>query len=175
MCIRDRDISWKRINHPSEALQIGESVQVKVIKFNDETQRISLGIKQCIDNPWEEFKSNNKVGETIEGEIRNITEFGLFIGLSEDIDGLVHLSDLSWDGNGDELIKTYSKGTSVKTKILDIDIEKERISLGIKQLTEDIAETIGNEALEGSAGIFRFNGFRSGTPSKVIFHDILSN
>ena len=226
------DISWKRINHPSEALQIGESVQVKVIKFNDETQRISLGIKQltedpwlkvferfpigskmtgivtnitdygsfveledgieglvhvsemswtkknvhpgkivstsekievmvleidvqkrrislgikqCIDNPWEKFKSGNKIGDIIEGEIRNITEFGLFVALSEDIDGLVHLSDISWDGNGDELIKNYAKGSDVKAKILDIDIEKERISLGIKQLTEDVTSTeLGN-------------------------------
>lgn len=226
------DISWKRINHPSEALQIGESVQVKVIKFNEETQRISLGIKQltedpwlkvferfpigskmtgivtnitdygsfveledgieglvhvtemswtkknvhpgkivstsekvevmvleidvqkrrislgikqCIDNPWEKYKSENKIGATIEGEIRNITEFGLFVGLSEDIDGLVHLSDISWDGNGDEIIKDFSKGTSVKAKILDIDVEKERVSLGIKQLTEDVTSTeLGN-------------------------------
>ena len=226
------DISWKRINHPSEALQIGESVQVKVIKFNDETQRISLGIKQltedpwlkvferfpigskmsgvvtnitdygsfveledgieglvhvsemswtkknvhpgkivstsekvevmileidvqkrrislgikqCIDNPWEKYKGDNKIGDTIEGEIRNITEFGLFVALSEDIDGLVHLSDISWDGNGDELIKDYTKGTNIKAKILDIDIEKERISLGIKQLTEDLTSTeLGN-------------------------------
>ena len=226
------DISWKRINHPSEALQIGESVQVKVIKFNEETQRISLGIKQltedpwlkvferfpigskmtgivtnitdygsfveledgieglvhvtemswtkknvhpgkivstsekvevmvleidvqkrrislgikqCIDNPWEKYKSENKIGANIEGEIRNITEFGLFVGLSEDIDGLVHLSDISWDGNGDEIIKDFSKGTSVKAKILDIDVEKERVSLGIKQLTEDVTSTeLGN-------------------------------
>ena len=226
------DISWKRINHPSEALQIGESVKVKVIKFNDETQRISLGIKQltedpwlkvferfpigskmsgivtnitdygsfveledgieglvhvtemswtkknvhpgkivstsetvevmvleidvqkrrislgikqCIDNPWEKYKSENKIGDTIEGEIRNITEFGLFVGLTEDIDGLVHLSDISWDGNGDEIIKDFSKGASVKAKILDIDVEKERVSLGIKQLTEDVTSTeLGN-------------------------------
>jgi len=226
------DISWKRVNHPSEALQIGESVQVKVIKFNDETQRISLGIKQltedpwlkvferfpigskmtgivtnitdygsfveledgieglvhvsemswtkknvhpgkivstsekievmvleidvqkrrislgikqCVDNPWEKYKSENKIGDIIEGEIRNITEFGLFVALSEDIDGLVHLSDISWDGNGDELIKNYAKGSNVKAKILDIDIEKERISLGIKQLTEDVTSTeLGN-------------------------------
>ena len=231
------DISWKRINHPSEALQIGESVQVKVIKFNDETQRISLGIKQltedpwllvfdrfpigskmtgivtnitdygsfveledgieglvhvsemswtkknvhpgkivstsekvevmvleidvqkrrislgikqCKNNPWEEFQNNNKSGEIIEGEIRNITEFGLFIGLTDDIDGLVHLSDLSWDGNGDELIKTYSKGTSIKAKILDIDIEKERISLGIKQLTEDLTSAEIDNIRKGS-------------------------
>ena len=231
------DISWKRINHPSEALQVGESVQVKVIKFNDETQRISLGIKQltedpwlkvferfpvgtkmsgivtnitdygsfveledgieglvhvsemswtkknvhpgkivstsekvevmvleidvqkrrislgikqCVENPWEKYKNANKVGDIIEGEIRNITEFGLFIALTEDIDGLVHLSDISWDGNGDELIKNYVKGSTTQTKILDIDVEKERISLGIKQLTEDIAATEIDNIRKGS-------------------------
>ena len=219
------DISWKRINHPSEALHVGESVQVKVIKFNDETQRISLGIKQltedpwlkvferfpvgakmsgvvtnitdygsfveledgieglvhvsemswtkknvhpgkivstseklevmvleidvpkrrislgikqCVENPWEKYKNSNKIGDIIEGEIRNITEFGLFIALTEDLDGLVHLSDISWDGNGDELIKNYIKGSLAQAKILDIDVEKERISLGIKQLKEDV-------------------------------------
>ena len=231
------DISWKRINHPSEALQMGESVQVKVIKFNDETQRISLGIKQltedpwlkvidrfpvgskmtgvvtnitdygsfveledgieglvhvsemswtkknvhpgkivstsekvevivleidvskrrislgikqCIENPWKSYKDNNKTGSTIEGEIRNITEFGLFIGLSDDIDGLVHLSDLSWDGNGDELIKGFTKGDTVKAKILDIDVDKERISLGIKQLTEDLGSAEIDNIRKGS-------------------------
>ena len=231
------DISWKRINHPSEALQVGESVQVKVIKFNDETQRISLGIKQltedpwlkvferfpvgakmsgvvtnitdygsfveledgieglvhvsemswtkknvhpgkivstsekvevmvleidvqkrrislgikqCVENPWEKYKNTNKVGDIIKGEIRNITEFGLFIALTEDIDGLVHLSDISWDGNGDELIKNYVKGSSTEAKILDIDIEKERISLGIKQLTEDVAATEIDNIRKGS-------------------------
>ena len=231
------DISWKRINHPSEALQVGESVQVKVTKFNDETQRISLGIKQltedpwlkvfdrfpvgtkmsgivtnitdygsfveledgieglvhvsemswtkknvhpgkivstsekvevmvleidvqkrrislgikqCIDNPWQKYKDSNKVGETIEGEIRNITEFGLFIALTDEIDGLVHLSDLSWDGNGDELIKNYVKGSSTQAKILDIDVEKERISLGIKQLTEDVTATEIDNIRKGS-------------------------
>ena len=82
----------------------------------------------------------NKIGDIIEGEIRNITEFGLFIALNEDIDGLVHLSDISWDGNGDELIKNYVRGSSAQAKILDIDVEKERISLGIKQLTEDVTE-----------------------------------
>ena len=231
------DISWKRINHPSEALQMGEAVQVKVIKFNDETQRISLGIKQltedpwlkvidrfpvgskmtgvvtnitdygsfveledgieglvhvsemswtkknvhpgkivstsekvevivleidvskrrislgikqCIENPWKSYKDSNKIGSTIEGEIRNITEFGLFIGLSDDIDGLVHLSDLSWDGNGDELIKGFNKGDTVKAKILDIDVDKERISLGIKQLTEDLASSEIDNIRKGS-------------------------
>ncbi|GBQ50747.1 30S ribosomal protein S1 [Acetobacter ghanensis] len=220
------DIAWKRINHPSEALQIGQPVRVQVIRFNPETQRISLGMKQLeadpwenvalkyppgarftgrvtnitdygafvelepgveglvhvsemswtkknvhpgkivatsqevdvmvldVDsskrrislglkqvqrNPWEQFAEEHKVGSTVEGEIRNITEFGLFIGLSADIDGMVHMSDLSWDEPGEEAMKHYEKGQVVKAKVLDVDVEKERISLGIKQLQEDPA------------------------------------
>jgi small subunit ribosomal protein S1 len=220
------DIAWKRINHPSEALQIGQPVRVQVIRFNPETQRISLGMKQLeadpwenvalkyppgarftgrvtnitdygafvelepgveglvhvsemswtkknvhpgkivatsqevdvmvldVDsskrrislglkqvqrNPWEQFAEEHKVGSTVEGEIRNITEFGLFIGLSADIDGMVHMSDLSWDEAGEEAMKNYEKGQVVKAKVLDVDVEKERISLGIKQLQEDPA------------------------------------
>ncbi len=220
------DIAWKRINHPSEALQIGQPVRVQVIRFNPETQRISLGMKQLeadpwenvalkyppgarftgrvtnitdygafvelepgveglvhvsemswtkknvhpgkivatsqevdvmvldVDsakrrislglkqvqrNPWEQFAEEHKVGSTVEGEIRNITEFGLFIGLSADIDGMVHMSDLSWDEAGEEAMKHYEKGQVVKAKVLDVDVEKERISLGIKQLQEDPA------------------------------------
>ena len=218
------DIAWKRINHPSEALHIGQSVRVQVIRFNSETQRISLGIKQLdadpwegveakyplgaklsgrvtnitdygafveleagveglvhvsemswtkknvhpgkivstsqevdvvvldvdsskrrislglkqtMANPWEGFQERFPVGAIVEGEIRNITEFGLFVGLSGDIDGMVHLSDLDWEKPGDEAITTFKKGDVVKAKVLDVDIEKERISLGIKQLTED--------------------------------------
>ena len=218
------DIAWKRINHPSEALHIGQSVRVQVIRFNSETQRISLGIKQLdadpwegveakypvgvklsgrvtnitdygafvelepgveglvhvsemswtkknvhpgkivstsqevdvvvldVDpqkrrislglkqtqaNPWEGFIERFPVGSIVEGEIRNITEFGLFIGLSGEIDGMVHLSDLDWEKAGDEAIAEYKKGDVVKAKVLDVDIEKERISLGIKQLGED--------------------------------------
>ena len=218
------DIAWKRINHPSEALHIGQSVRVQVIRFNSETQRISLGIKQLdadpwegveakyplgaklsgrvtnitdygafveleagveglvhvsemswtkknvhpgkivstsqevdvvvldvdsskrrislglkqtMANPWEGFQERFPVGAIVEGEIRNITEFGLFIGLSGDIDGMVHLSDLDWEKSGDEAIAAYKKGDVVKAKVLDVDIEKERISLGIKQLSED--------------------------------------
>nr|WP_294915281.1 30S ribosomal protein S1 [uncultured Neokomagataea sp.] len=220
------DIAWKRINHPSEALQIGQPVRVQVIRFNSDTQRISLGMKQLeadpwenvavkypasarytgrvtnitdygafvelepgveglvhvsemswtkknvhpgkivatsqevdvmvldVDsskrrislglkqvqrNPWEQFQEENKVGSVIEGEIRNITEFGLFIGLSADIDGMVHMSDLSWDEAGEAAMANYEKGQVVKAKVLDVDAEKERISLGIKQLQEDPA------------------------------------
>ena len=121
-----------------------------VLEIDVQKRRISLGIKQCIDNPWEKYKNSTKVGDEIEGEIRNITEFGLFIALTEDIDGLVHLSDLSWDGNGDELIKDFVKGSSVKAKVLDIDVEKERVSLGIKQLTEDVAATEIDNIRKGS-------------------------
>ena len=218
------DIAWQRISHPSEALQIGETVEVQVIRFNPETQRISLGmkqlqsdpwesvegkfpigsklegrvtnitdygafveleagveglvhvsemswtkknvhpgkivstsqqvevmvldvdlgkrrislgLKQCSGNPWEEYSAANQAGTEIEGEIRNITEFGLFVGLTEEIDGLVHLSDISWEATGEAALEGFNKGDMVKAKILDVDIDKERISLGIKQLTGD--------------------------------------
>ena len=218
------DIAWKRINHPSEALQVGQTVDVQVIRFNPETQRISLGmkqllsdpwenatekfavgvkmegrvtnitdygafveldegveglvhvsemswtkknvhpgkivstsqqievmvldvdlvkrrislgLKQCMANPWEAFRETHEVGTIIEGEVRNITEFGIFVGLSEEIDGLVHLSDISWETSGEAAMEGFEKGTKIQAKILEIDLEKERISLGIKQLTED--------------------------------------
>ena len=220
------DIAWRRINHPSEALQIGQAVRVQVIRFNSETQRISLGMKQLeadpweevtakyppgakytgrvtnitdygafvelepgveglvhvsemswtkknvhpgkivstsqevdvmvldVDsskrrislglkqvqrNPWDQFLEEHPVGSTVEGEIRNITEFGLFIGISADIDGMVHMSDLSWDEPGELAIAKYEKGQMVQAKVLDIDAEKERISLGVKQLQDDPA------------------------------------
>jgi small subunit ribosomal protein S1 len=226
------DIAWRRINHPSEALQIGETVEVQVIRFNPETQRISLGmkqlaadpwegveakypvgtkfkgrvtnitdygafvelesgieglvhvsemswtkknvhpgkivstsqeveamvldvdpqkrrislgLKQCLGNPWENFAAQHPAGTHVEGEIKNITEFGLFIGLSGEIDGMVHLSDLDWNRAGEEAIADYKKGDVVKAKVLDVDIEKERISLGIKQLADDpFASGIGD-------------------------------
>ncbi|MGE3769424.1 MAG: 30S ribosomal protein S1 [Bdellovibrionales bacterium] len=218
------DISWKRINHPAEALKVGEQVTVQVIKFNTETQRISLGmkqlesdpweaaankysvgqklkgtvtniadygafieleagieglvhvsemswtkknvhpgkiistsqevdvmvldvdmtkrrislgLKQCTENPWAKFADSHKAGDTLEGEIKNITEFGLFVGLPGDIDGMIHMSDLSWDDDGEEAIKQYTKGQNVTFKILEIDTDKERVALGIKQLTKD--------------------------------------
>jgi small subunit ribosomal protein S1 len=223
------DIAWRRINHPSEALQIGQQVKVQVIRFNPETQRISLGMKQLeadpwegvaakypvgakytgrvtnitdygafvelepgveglvhvsemswtkknvhpgkivatsqevdvmvldVDaskrrislglkqvqrNPWEQFVDEHPIGTEVEGEIRNITEFGLFIGLSADIDGMIHMSDLSWDEPGELAMAKYEKGQVVKAKVLDVDVEKERISLGIKQLKDDPAASV---------------------------------
>jgi small subunit ribosomal protein S1 len=223
------DIAWRRINHPSEALQIGQQVKVQVIRFNPETQRISLGMKQLeadpwegvaakyppgakftgrvtnitdygafvelepgveglvhvsemswtkknvhpgkivstsqevevmvldVDaakrrislglkqvqrNPWEQFLDEHPVGSVVEGEIRNITEFGLFVGLSPDIDGMVHMSDLSWDEPGELAMARYEKGQVVRAKVLDVDVEKERISLGVKQLRDDPAANV---------------------------------
>ena len=110
-----------------------------VLDVDSGKRRISLGLKQVQRNPWEQFADEHPVGSTVEGEIRNITEFGLFIGLSADIDGMVHMSDLSWNEAGELAIASYEKGQVVKAKVLDVDVEKERISLGVKQLEEDPA------------------------------------
>jgi small subunit ribosomal protein S1 len=240
------DISWRRINHPSEALQVGQTVQVQVVRFNPETQRISLGmkqleadpwddvelkypvsarftgrvtnitdygafvelepgieglvhvsemswtkknvhpgkivstsqevdvmvldvdptkrrislgLKQTQENPWDEFSTRFPQGTEIDGEVRNITEFGLFVGLPGDIDGMVHLSDISWEKSGEEALETFTKGDMVKVKILEVDTEKERISLGIKQLTDD--------PLAGSLGSVRKGDIVTSTVSEV--------
>ena len=132
------EMSWTKKNvHPNHLLSSSEKIEVMVLEIEEDKRRISLGIKQCLENPWEIFDKEFKVNQEIEGEIKNITDFGIFVGLKGDIDGLVHLSDISWDGNGDELIKEYKQGSVLKTKILDINVENEKISLGIKQLTED--------------------------------------
>ena len=240
------DISWRRINHPSEALQVGQTVQVQVVRFNPETQRISLGmkqleadpwddvelkypvtsrftgrvtnitdygafvelepgieglvhvsemswtkknvhpgkivstsqevdvmvldvdptkrrislgLKQTQENPWDEFSTRFPQGTEIDGEVRNITEFGLFVGLPGDIDGMVHLSDISWEKSGEEALEEFTKGDMVKVKILEVDTEKERISLGIKQLTDD--------PLAGSLGSVRKGDIVTSTVSEV--------
>ena len=132
------EMSWTKKNvHPGKIVSTSQEVDVMVLEVDSQKRRISLGLKQCHDNPWEAFASNHPAGGDIEGEIKNITEFGLFVGLSGDIDGMVHLSDLSWDMDGEEAVKEYEKGRTVKARILDVDVEKERISLGVKQLSED--------------------------------------
>ena len=230
------DISWRRINHPSEALQIGQSVEVQVVRFNAETQRISLGmkqletdpwegveakypvgakfsgrvtnitdygafvelepgieglvhvsemswtkknvhpgkivstsqevdvavldvdpnkrrislgLKQTMENPWDSFSANYQVGAEIDGDVRNITEFGLFVGLPGDIEGMVHISDLDWEKSGEEAIKEYTKGDAIKVKVLEVDTEKERISLGVKQLSDDPYEGAAGSVKKG--------------------------
>jgi len=134
------EMSWTKKNvHPNKIVTAGQEVNVQVLDIDMEKRRISLGIKQTQDNPWAAFASSNKVGTDIEGEIRNVTEFGLFVGLSGDIDGMVHLSDVSWEDQTEEALKAYKKGDMVKVRILDIDAIKERVALGLKQLTENKA------------------------------------
>jgi small subunit ribosomal protein S1 len=114
---------------------------VMVLDVDPQKRRISLGLKQCMANPWEAFVEKYPVGTELSGEVKNITEFGLFVGLPSDIDGMVHLSDLDWNKPGEEAIKSYNKGDTVKVRVLDVDVEKERISLGIKQLATDPFES----------------------------------
>lgn len=132
------EISWTKKNvQPSKVLSVSSVVDVMVLEIDREKRRISLGLKQCTPNPWKEFAETHAIGDVIEGEIKNITEFGIFVSLGNELDGMVHLSDIDWDKNPEEAVKDYQKGMVIKTKILEIDAEKERISLGIKQLKED--------------------------------------
>ena len=140
------EMSWTRKNvHPGKIVSTSQEVEVKVLEVDADKRRISLGIKQCTPNPWAAYIEEHPVGSVIEGKIKNITEFGLFVGLSDEIDGMIHLSDISWDKSGEEAVKDYTKGQEIQAKIIDVDVEKERISLGIKQLTEDTV----SGALEG--------------------------
>jgi len=132
------EMSWTKKNvHPGKIVSTSQEVEVMVLDVDPVKRRISLGLKQCLANPWEAFQEKYPVGTELEGEVKNITEFGLFVGLPGDIDGMVHLSDLDWQKTGEEAIKDYKKGDVVKVRVLDVDIEKERISLGIKQLAHD--------------------------------------
>ena len=132
------EMSWTRKNvHPGKIVSTSQEVEVKVLEVDADKRRISLGIKQCTPNPWAAYVEEHEVGSIIEGKIKNITEFGLFVGLNDEIDGMIHLSDISWDKPGEEAVKDYTKGQEIKAKIIDVDVEKERISLGIKQMTEN--------------------------------------
>jgi small subunit ribosomal protein S1 len=132
------EMSWTKKNvPPAKIVTSGQAVDVMVLEVDQEKRRISLGLKQCTPNPWTAFAANHQVGQEVEGAINNITEFGLFVGLSGEIDGMVHLSDISWTDASDEALKPYKKGDTVKVKILDIDATKERVALGVKQLSED--------------------------------------
>jgi small subunit ribosomal protein S1 len=145
------EISWVKKNvHPSKLVSVSQEVNVVVLDIDASKHRISLGMKQCEDNPWASYASKVNAGDIIEGEIRNITDFGLFVGLEGDIDGLIHHSDLSWSESGDVAIKNYKKGERIKAKILGIDVEKERISLGVKQLENDPFESEFSDVQKGS-------------------------
>ncbi len=138
------EMSWTKKNiHPGKIVSTSQQVEVQVLEVDAQKRRISLGLKQTQDNPWEVFLASHPKGAMVEGPIRNITEFGLFVGLDGNVDGMVHLSDLDWNKSGDEAIKDYKKGDMVKAVVLDVDAQKERISLGIKQAAGDPLESIG--------------------------------
>jgi small subunit ribosomal protein S1 len=132
------EMSWTKKNvHPGKIVSTSQEVEVVVLDVDSSKRRVSLGLKQAMRNPWEQFLDDHPIGSTVEGEVKNATEFGLFIGLDNDIDGMVHLSDIDWNTPGEEAINRYAKGEMVKARVLDVDVEKERISLGIKQLGGD--------------------------------------
>ena len=132
------EMDWTNKNvHPSKVVQLGDEVEVMILEIYEERRRISLGMKQCQPNPWEDFYANSKKGDRVAGQIKSITDFGVFIGLNGGIDGLVHLSDLSWTQTGEEAVRSYKKGDEVEAVVLAIDVERERISLGIKQMSGD--------------------------------------
>ena len=132
------EMDWTNKNvHPSKVVQLGDEVEVMILEIDEDRRRISLGMKQCQANPWEEFASNHNKGDKISGAVKSITDFGVFVGLPGNIDGLVHLSDLSWTESGEEAVRKYKKGEEVEAVVLAIDVDKERISLGIKQLEGD--------------------------------------
>ena len=132
------EMDWTNKNiHPSKAVQLGDEVEIMILEIDESRRRLSLGMKQCKPNPWEDFAADHKKDEKITGNIKSITDFGMFIGLEGGIDGLIHLSDISWTETSEEAVKKYTKGDSVESLIISIDIEKERISLGVKQLTDD--------------------------------------
>lgn len=132
------EMDWTNKNvHPSKVVQLGDEVEVMILEIDEDRRRISLGMKQCQANPWEEFAANHNKGDKLSGAVKSITDFGVFVGLPGGIDGLVHLSDLSWTEAGEEAVRKYKKGEEVEAVVLAIDVEKERISLGIKQLEGD--------------------------------------
>ena len=131
-------MSWTRKDASGQnRFHFSGSLKSKIMEVDPEERRISLGIKQCTPNPRAAYVEEHPLGSVIEGKIKNITEFGIFIGLSDEIDGMIHLSDISWEKSGEEAVKDYTKGQTIEAKIIDVDVEKERISLGIKQLSEN--------------------------------------
>lgn len=144
------EMSWTRKNvHPSKMLSTSQEVDVMVLEVDHDKRRISLGLKQCQANPWDTFAEDHPEGSDIEGTVRNVTDFGVFVGLTEEIDGLIHMSDISWDDSGESALSDFKKGDTVKARVLSIDPSKERVSLGIKQLSEDPGATIAGAYKKG--------------------------
>jgi small subunit ribosomal protein S1 len=145
------EMDWTNKNiHPTKVVQLGDEVEVMVLDVDEERRRISLGIKQCKPNPWGEFAASHNKGDRVEGKIKSITDFGIFIGLEGGIDGLVHLSDISWNEAGEEAIRKYKKGDEIETVVLSVDAERERISLGIKQIDQDPFSSFLSDHPKGS-------------------------
>jgi len=164
------EMSWTKKNvHPGKIVSTSQEVEVMVLEVDPEKRRISLGLKQTLANPWETFAERFPVGTTVEGEVKNKTEFGLFIGLDGDVDGMVHLSDLDWQKPGEQALETYNRGDMVSAKVLDVDVEKERISLGIKQLAtgETSSSAAGDAGAPAEAGGLRKNAVVTGVVTEV--------
>jgi small subunit ribosomal protein S1 len=143
-------MSWTKKNvHPGKIVSTSQEVEVSVLEVDEEKRRISLGLKQAQANPWQAFAEKHPVGSEVEGEVKNATEFGLFIGLEGDVDGMVHMSDIAWGVTGEEALNLHRKGETVKAAVLDVDVEKERISLGMKQLERG---GVSKAAASGGAG-----------------------
>ena len=146
------EMSWTKKNiHPGKIVSTSQEVDVMILEVDPDKRRISLGLKQTLSNPWDSFAEKHPIGSEIEGEVKNKTEFGLFIGLDGDVDGMVHLSDLDWNRPGEEALEDYNRGDIVQAKVLDVDVEKERISLGIKQLGSDPVEAASADGMRKGA------------------------
>jgi len=144
-------MDWTNKNvNPSKVVHVGQEVEVMVLDIDEERRRISLGIKQCFPNPWDEFAATHNKGDHVSGSIKSITDFGIFIGLDGGIDGLVHLSDISWNETGEEAVRKYQKGDVIEAVVLSVDPERERISLGVKQLEKDPYSNFVAEHSKGS-------------------------
>jgi small subunit ribosomal protein S1 len=168
-------MSWTKKNvHPGKIVSTSQEVEVQILEVDSVKRRISLGLKQTMRNPWEVFVEAHPPGSVIEGEVKNKTEFGLFLGLDGDVDGMVHLSDLDWKRPGEQVIDEYKKGDMVKAQVLDVDVEKERISLGVKQLQGDPMETAG-EMKKGSVVTTEVVEIKeSGIDVKIVDTDVTS-
>ena len=156
------EMSWgKKVQHPSRVVEAGQELEVMVLEVNSDKRRISLGLKQCGDNPWETFAAQSPVGSEVSGAVKNITEFGMFVGLADDIDGMVHMSDLSWTENGEQALAQYEKGQEVKAIVLEIDVKRGRVGLGVKQLDADPLEG-GDEWRKGAVLTCTVTGVQEG-------------
>ncbi len=167
------EMSWTKKNvHPGKIVSTSQEVEVVVLEVNMEKRRISLGLKQCQENPWTKFAENSKVDDIIEGEIRNITEFGLFIGLTEEIDGMVHLSDISWEDQSEDVLKNFNKGDVVKAKILELDPERERVALSIKALSADPYEGAMKDIVKGAVVTCTISEITDGSVEVTLNDDV---